>query len=48
MTTNGDRVILPDTAHPLRYEIKLTPDLEGFLFYGEETIEIEITKSTTG
>ena len=47
MTTNGDRVILPDSAHPLRYEITLTPDLEGFVFHGEETIEIEITRSTT-
>ena len=47
MTTNGDLVILPDSAHPLRYKITLTPDLERFLFHGEETIEIEITRNTT-
>ena len=31
---------------PLRYRIMLKPDLEGFIFNGEETIYLEISKPT--
>ncbi|MBI4078705.1 MAG: M1 family metallopeptidase [Candidatus Levybacteria bacterium] len=37
---------LPVHVTPTRYEIMLKPDLEGFTFEGEETIELSINKST--
>lgn len=37
---------LPVHVKPERYEIMLKPDLESFTFYGEETIDLILGKST--
>lgn len=37
-------VRLPNTVIPVSYKLTLMPDLEGFLFKGEEDIRIEIKK----
>ncbi len=37
---------LPSHITPVRYSVKLKPDLEKFLFEGEETISIHILKPT--
>ncbi len=39
-------VRLPSTVTPIRYVLTLHPDLEGFLFKGDEDIHISITKPT--
>ncbi len=39
-------VRLPAYVIPLRYEIKLKPDLEAAVFQGEETISLQLTKAT--
>ena len=37
-------VLLPAYVSPLHYSIYLEPDLENFIFIGEETIDIELKK----
>jgi len=41
------RVLLPDSCKPVRYEIKITPDLTNFTFEIKERVECEISKDTT-
>lgn len=40
------QVRLPVHITPHRYKIMLKPDLEEFTFYGEETIDIDVSKRT--
>lgn len=40
------RVLLPDAVLPSRYEIRLSPDLERFLFDGHERIFVEVHEAT--
>lgn len=40
------KVLLPQHITPSHYTIFLAPDLENFIFQGEETIDIRITKPT--
>jgi puromycin-sensitive aminopeptidase len=40
-------ILLPQHITPTHYTIFLAPDLENFIFQGEETIDIKITKPTT-
>jgi len=40
------RVLLPPTVEPVKYDIKLKPDLVNFTFEGSETIGLEIKEST--
>ncbi len=40
-------VLLPQHITPTHYTIFLAPDLENFVFQGEETIDVKITKPTT-
>ena len=37
------RVLLPLTINPIRYDVKLTPDLENYTFSGVTTIELSTT-----
>lgn len=37
---------LPTNVRPVRYDISLEPDLEKFVFGGEETIDVEIVDSS--
>ncbi len=39
-------VLLPQHITPLHYTIFLAPDLDNFIFQGEESIDIKITKPT--
>ncbi len=39
-------VRLPSHVKPERYELIIKPDLKGFVFEGEEKIELTVTKST--
>ena len=38
---------LPTNVRPVRYAITLTPDLEGFTFTGEETIDLELSEAVS-
>ena len=38
---------LPTNVRPVRYAITLTPDLEGFTFAGEETIDLELSEAVS-
>mmetsp|Transcript_115080 Transcript_115080/g.245862 ORF Transcript_115080/g.245862 Transcript_115080/m.245862 type:complete len:882 (+) Transcript_115080:55-2700(+) len=40
------RVLLPDAVEPLRYEIRLEPDLERFVFDGSEEITVDVQEAT--
>ncbi len=42
-----NKVLLPKYIVPERYQILVKPDLEKFVFEGEETIFLELKKSTT-
>ncbi len=44
--TTSDFSLLPQHVRPLKYRLTLTPDLERFTFRGEETVDIEVTRST--
>jgi hypothetical protein len=37
------RVLLPSTINPIRYDVKLTPDLQNYTFSGVTTIELSTT-----
>lgn len=40
------RVLLPDAVLPLRYEIRLTPDLDRFVFDGSQRVFVEVHEAT--
>lgn len=40
------RVLLPDNVVPLRYQLRIEPDLERFLFHGEEEVTVEVREAT--
>jgi puromycin-sensitive aminopeptidase len=39
--------VLPTNVRPIRYQIELEPDLERFIFFGEEIINIEVLEQTS-
>mmetsp|Transcript_7913 Transcript_7913/g.17501 ORF Transcript_7913/g.17501 Transcript_7913/m.17501 type:complete len:891 (+) Transcript_7913:76-2748(+) len=39
------RVLLPDALLPSRYDLRLTPDLEKFVFDGKVTITVEVSEA---
>jgi len=43
--TNFQQSILPDYIYPIRYILEFSPNLEDFTFSGNETIELNISKS---
>lgn len=47
MTKQIPSVLLPEHISPIHYSIFLRPDLDNFVFEGEETIDVEIKKSDT-
>lgn len=40
------KVLLPESVTPIHYDIFLAPDLDNFIFEGEEEIKVSITKPT--
>ena len=40
-------VVLPETARPSKYRIKLQPDLTTFTFSGEQSVDLQILEPTT-
>ncbi|MFH1141484.1 MAG: M1 family metallopeptidase [Chloroflexota bacterium] len=44
--TTSEFSLLPQHVRPLKYRLTLTPDMERFTFRGEETVDIEVTRST--
>ena len=38
---------LPDAVHPLKYALKLEPDLDKFTFRGEENIAVDVVETTS-
>lgn len=47
MAANKKEVRLPLYVSPVKYTIHLEPDLENFIFTGEEKIDLQIDKATT-
>ncbi len=43
----SDAVLLPTTVRPVKYTLKLQPDLAQFTFKGEENVDIEVAESTS-
>ena len=43
----SDAVVLPETARPSKYRIKLQPDLKNFTFDGEQSVELLILEATS-
>ena len=43
----SDAVVLPETARPSKYRIKLQPDLKNFTFDGEESVDLLILEATS-
>jgi aminopeptidase N len=41
------RVLLPPTMEPVRYDVKLTPNLEAFTFEGEETVRVKTSSDAS-
>jgi len=41
------RVLLPDIVVPNRYELRLAPDLERFVFDGHERIRVDVNEATS-
>jgi puromycin-sensitive aminopeptidase len=41
---NKKSVRLPNHITPIKYQISITPDLENFVFSGEETVELNLKK----
>ena len=39
--------LLPAEVRPVKYHIRLSPNLTAFTFAGEETIEIEVSQPTS-
>merc|ERR1719498_2264648 len=42
----GERVVLPAAVKPERYELRLTPDLEKFVFDGELKLHVSVSEPT--
>ena len=42
----SDAIVLPATVRPVKYRIKLQPDLDRFTFQGDESIDINIVEAT--
>ena len=42
----SDAVVLPETARPSKYRIKLQPDLKNFTFDGEQSVDIQVLEPT--
>ena len=47
MATREERILLPTAVTPVRYTIRLVPDLEKFTFEGEETIHVKVNSATS-
>ena len=45
--STSEAFVLPGTARPARYAIKLEPDLQQFTFKGQENIAIEVVEATS-
>ena len=43
----SEAVVLPSSVIPQKYTLKLQPNFEDFTFQGEETIEVQISESTS-
>jgi len=43
----SDAVVLPETARPSKYRIKLQPDLENFTFDGEQSVDLLLLEATS-
>jgi puromycin-sensitive aminopeptidase len=41
-----DAVVLPETARPTKYRIKLHPDFTDFTFDGEQSVDIQVLEET--
>ena len=46
MSTTSE-FVLPAAVRPARYAIRLEPDLERFIFKGEETVTIDVDESVS-
>ena len=46
MPKQDGRVLLPPCVEPVHYEIKLSPDLERFVFDGEENVTLDVREAT--
>ena len=45
--TTSNAVLLPGNVRPVAYRITLAPDLDAFVFRGDETVEIEVLEATS-
>jgi len=43
----SDAVVLPETARPSKYRIRLQPDLTNFTFDGEQSVDIQVLEPTS-
>ena len=43
----SEAVVLPETARPSKYRIKLQPDLSNFTFSGEQTVDLQVLEATS-
>ncbi|MDE0823369.1 MAG: M1 family metallopeptidase [Dehalococcoidia bacterium] len=43
----SEAVVLPETARPSKYRIKLHPDLKNFTFSGEQSVDLQVLEATT-
>ena len=43
----SEAVVLPETASPSKYRIKLQPDLKNFTFTGEQSVDIQVLEPTS-
>ncbi|MCI0848250.1 MAG: M1 family peptidase, partial [Chloroflexi bacterium] len=43
----SEAVVLPETARPSKYRIKLQPDLKNFTFSGEQSVDLEVLEATS-
>ena len=41
----SDRVILPTNVKPIKYRLRLEPDLAGLTFKGSESIDIQVVEA---
>ncbi|MCH8351430.1 MAG: M1 family metallopeptidase [Chloroflexi bacterium] len=42
----SEAIVLPATVRPVKYRIKLQPDLDRFTFQGDESIDIHVVEAT--
>ncbi|MCH8801438.1 MAG: M1 family metallopeptidase [Chloroflexi bacterium] len=43
----SEAVVLPETARPSKYRIKLQPDLKNFTFSGEQSVDLQVLEATS-